>query len=88
MSLRIRTLLLMKLVVASVMAQQVPKALEQGSSKNVTINTTTVMASRCASETASNIRRLLYQKKVTGIGIYALRLKGELLATPGLVSAR
>ena len=39
MSLRIRTLLLMKLVVVSAMAQPVPKALEQGSSKNVTINT-------------------------------------------------
>ena len=38
MNLRIRTLLLMKLVVASAMAQQVPKALEQGSSKNVIIN--------------------------------------------------
>jgi Spy/CpxP family protein refolding chaperone len=39
MNSHIRTLLLMMLGAASAMAQQVPKALEQGTSKNVIINT-------------------------------------------------
>jgi hypothetical protein len=35
--------------------------------KNVTINTTTVMASRCASVTALNIEAIVYQKRSAGI---------------------
>jgi len=38
MNLRIRTMLVMMLGAASAMAQQVPKALEQGPSKNIIIN--------------------------------------------------